>query len=161
MVKPTSKKKSKKKNKSAAERKFEYAQRQHAASVRRVFTNAGFIRFPKLADKAFTLTDHISSDFDDIFLFENLLICAEYTASSSDNVPDHLRKKKIVYDKIIECPTLIVSALCDLDIDLKTSIENHYREDEIIVRCIYCSRNDFDNKHKEIASSANYLEQLR
>jgi DGQHR domain-containing protein len=158
LAKLTSKKKPKKKRLSAAERRVQAAQRQHAASVRRVFTNSGFARFPKLTDRPFWLTEHIKSDFDDIFLYENLLICAEYTISNSDNVPTHLRKKKIVYDEIAERPESIISTLSSLDSDFKAEIKKNYNENEIIVRCIYCSRYDFDNKHKEISTNAEYLD---
>ncbi len=157
IVKKKPKKKPKKKL-SAEQKRAKLIERQHKAAVRQVFKNTGFVRFKNLEDKRFELTEHLSSDFDDIFLFENLLICAEYTTSNAGNVPDHLRKKEFIYAKIAEDPKLIISALSKLDSEFKAAINSDYTPDEIIVRCVYCSRNDFDNKHKEIATNAFYLD---
>ncbi|WP_323785528.1 DGQHR domain-containing protein [Thalassovita sp.] len=154
----TTKKKYKKKKLTSEERKALAFKRAHVNLVRSVFRNAGFKRYPKLADKEFTLGDLITSDFDDVYLYENLLICIEYTTSKSDLVSDHLKKKKIVYDKVADDKEALVSAFCDLDEEFKEDISATYNVDELVVRCLYCSRHDFAQKHKEITDNANYLD---
>ena len=151
-------KKSKRKKLSPEERKALALKRAHINLVRSVFRNTGFKRYPKLADKEFTLGGLITSDFDDVYCYENLLVCIEYTTSKSDQVGDHLKKKKIVYDKVADDKESLINAFCDLDEDFKAEITASYNLDELVVRCLYCSRNDFAQKYKDIAFNANYLD---
>lgn len=151
-------KKSRKKKYTPEEIKQRKVQQTHKNFARSVFRNCGFRRFPKLSDKQFTLDNLVTSDFDDVYLYENLLICLEYTTSKSDKVADHLRKKKIVYDHVKKNSEALIEVLSDLDADFKTEISKSYNSDEIVIRNVYCSRYDFQHKHKLIASSACYLD---
>jgi len=152
------KKTSKKKKLSADEISRRKIKRDHINFVRSVFRNTGFRRFPKLADKEFTLNELITSDFDDVYLYENILICLEYTTAKSENVAEHLKKKKIVYDFISNDPEALIQALSSLDEEFKEAISASYNSDEIIVRNVYCSRYDFEDKHKKITEVACYLD---
>lgn len=143
---------------SAEERKRRGVQSTHRRLIRAIFRNTGFERFTKLADRPFKIGDHIESDFDDVFVCENIVVCAEYTTSKSDNVGDHLRKKKIVYDEATENPTMLVETLAAIDSDFSNVALGCYRADELVVRFVYCSRYDFDAKHKTIAANAEYLD---
>lgn len=158
MAMKSKKKMSKKKKYTPEEIAQRKVQQTHKKIVRSVFRNSGFRRFPKLADKEFTLDDLVTSDFDDIYLYENLLICLEYTTSRPGKVGDHLKKKKIVYDHVADRPDSLIKALRELDADFKDAINTSYNTDEIIIKNVYCSRYDFANKHKLIADNACYLD---
>lgn len=158
MAKPVQKNKKKKPKLSKEEAAQKKLQGTHTNFARSVFRNSGFKRFPKLSDKEFTLSGLVTSDFDDIFLYENLLVCLEYTTSKSDNVSTHLKKKKIVYDHVVENPESLIDSLSGLDEEFKNAIGASYNRDEIIIRSVYCSRYDFDNKHKLIITNAIYLD---
>lgn len=160
MTKPIKKKKTKSKKKilSAAEKTARRTQRAHTNLIRGVFRNTGFVRFSKLADKYFELDAEISSDFDDIFVYENLVVCAEYTTSKSSNVGDHIKKKKIIYDHVKTNPTNFLQKMCDIDGAFKDKIMESYNHDQIIIQFVYCSRYDFDPKYKVIVSNPVFLD---
>ncbi len=143
---------------SSSERQILATKNAHIRLARGVFRNAGFKRFPKLADREFTLDGHITSDFDDIFLYENLVICLEYTISKPSNVGSHLKNKKIVYDQIAKKPIEILEIFAIKDSEFKSSIHENYDFSEIVVRTVYCSRYDFDQKFKEIINNVKYLD---
>lgn len=146
----------KKKKLSKEALKARRVQREHRSSVRGIFRNAGFVRFPKLADKEFSLDEATKSDFDDIFLFENLIVCAEYTTAKS--ISQHLKPKKIVYDHIKADPNNFLSILFDIDSDFKDTVLNNYTEEEIIIKIIYCSRYEFEEKYKVEVPNPIYLD---
>lgn len=155
--KSSGKKTSKKKKKlSKEERDFQARQRAHKNMVRRVFGNAGFRRFPKLADRQFTLSKQITSDFDDVFCFENVIVCAEYTVK--DNVGEHLKPKKIVYDEVAQNPNDVINKFCVLDTDFKIYIEHSYSISEYIIVVVYCSRNEVRPDHKKIVDNVVYFD---
>lgn len=124
-------------------------QRDHANLVRSVFQSSGFVRFSGLADKEFSLDSSTKSDFDDVFLYENLLICVERTASNSAGVGDHLRKKRIVYERALKDPVNLINVLSALDAEFARSITLHYSATEIVVKLVYCSRYDVSSTLKE------------
>ena len=125
--------------------------------ARSVFRLSGFQRFPKLSDKEFTFKGQ-KSDFDDIFLHENVLVCLEYTITQTSSISSHLKPKKIVYDKVQEDLSAFSSFLCDMDDDLKAAIENNYNHDEIIVRIVYCSLNAIESGLKSNVPNPIYLD---
>lgn len=91
-------------------------------------------------------------------MYENVLVCAEYTTAKSDNVGDHLRKKNVVYEEALRNVANLLSVLGGLDEDFKDAATAKYNADEFIVRCLYCSANEFDNKHKDNAGHAHFLD---
>ena len=147
-----------KKRLSASEKALARVRRTHARYVRSVFRNAGFERFSKLSEKEFSLDESVTSDFDDVYVFENIVVCAEYTVSKSENVPEHLRKKRIVYDYVCNSPETLLEVLGQLDSSFCSKISEKYNMNEVIVRCLYCSRNDFEQKHKSVISNVIYLD---
>ena len=73
---------------------------EHKKMIRSIFRQSGFERFPKFADKEFNFKGQIS-DIDDFWVFENVLVCCEYTThNTSKRIGTHLKNKKIIFDKI-------------------------------------------------------------
>lgn len=69
--------------------------------MRSLFKNAGFERVAEIAEKDVEILGR-KGEFDDCFIYENLLVLIEYTTSSSDNVSTHLKLKKIIFDRVVE-----------------------------------------------------------
>ena len=70
-------KRSKKKNKLTPDEKIK---RAHIREIQGVFRNAGFKRIAHVSGKGFTF-DGRSGELDDIFLYENIVVIAEYTTA--------------------------------------------------------------------------------
>ena len=141
------KKRKKKKVLSAEEKAHKKLVSGHKSMVRSVFRLTGFNRIASLADKEFEY-DGVKSDFDDIYVYENVLVCIEYTVTKSNLIGDHLKKKKILYDKIENDAESFCTFLCDMNTDIKSALYDKYSPSEIVVKVVYCSRNTFDSKHK-------------
>lgn len=90
--------KAKAKKKSPEERALARKQRSHLAIVRNALQNMGFVRFPDISDSAITFKG-TTSDFDDLFIWENVLLLLGYTVSSN-NISEHVKKKEFLYSKI-------------------------------------------------------------
>jgi DGQHR domain-containing protein len=133
----------------------EKAKRAHIRRVRNCFVGAGFERIPDLADKAFKFGT-VSSDFDDVFVFENLIVLAEYTSKKS-SVGDHLKSKKIVYDSVLAKPTDFASLLCDLSTKFRESIKG-FHPSKLVVKVIYASLFDFDTVHRTNVPGPIYMD---
>lgn len=61
----------------------------------------GIKRIPNLVGKTIVFKN-TTSDFDDIFVCENIIIILEYTILKSSELSSHLKKKKVLYDKILD-----------------------------------------------------------
>ena len=143
---------------SREEKERRKTQRDHANLVRGVFQSSGFVRFPGLADKEFSLDPSTKSDFDEVFLYENLLVCVERTVSNSAGIGDHLRKKKIVYERVHQNPLNLISVLSALDGKFANAITLNYSASEIVVKVVYCSRFDVSSSLKQQISEPVYFD---
>jgi len=129
----------------------------HIAAARRMFGLIGFQRVTGVAGKEFVF-DNQKSDVDDIFVYENIIVLAEYTASQSSNVGDHLKNKKIVYDKILNNVPTFVSFLKTTFPEAESSFASRYHQSQVIVKIAYCSRYDIEQTHKENIPGPVYLD---
>ena len=77
----------------------EVERRTHRAQVRATFRNAGFEKVLSVSDKEFEFKER-KGDFDDIFIYENIIVLAEYTCAKSGNLSRHILPKKILFDKV-------------------------------------------------------------
>ncbi len=109
MVK-TKKKAKKKKKLSSQELLQRRLKRKHFSEVRSVFSICGFKRVQSASDKEFTY-DGTTSDFDDIFIRDNVIVLSECTISQSSDLSVHLKKKKVLYDKILAEPWKFIEFL--------------------------------------------------
>lgn len=130
---------------------------EHAQMVRGVFRGAGFTRISALCGKEFNYNNQ-KSDFDEVFVFENVLVCIELTTTSSEKVGDHLKPKKIVYDKIQNDEEAFVKFYCDLSVDLGKTLLGKYAASDVVVRVVYASRHDFQPHYKINVPNPIYLD---
>lgn len=84
---------------SAEEKKDLRIKNSHKALIRNSLRDLGFKASHSIADKEFTC-DGATSDFDDAYILDNVVILVEYTTSAEANVTTHLKGKHILYQKI-------------------------------------------------------------
>jgi hypothetical protein len=84
--------KKKKKQVSAAQKEQDKIKRTHFREVRSIFSTCGFKRIPSASDQEFTFQG-TTSDLDDVFVFENIIVLIECTTAQND-IPGHLKRKK-------------------------------------------------------------------
>lgn len=153
--------KSKLTNEEKAQRKAENAevklQKDHRSNVRGVFTKAGFDRMSGIADKQFNF-DNQQTDVDDIFVYENVVIIAEYTCAKTDRVGAHLKNKKIIFDKILGKPLKFVEFISEKFVNCKIQFPQNYHSSKIVVKIIYCSRFEFDDHYKTNVPGPTYFD---
>jgi len=133
-----SKGKKKKPKKSAEEKKQERIQKAHRNLVAGTFRNAGFISVPGASERNFTY-DGSTTDFDDVFIFENVIVFCEYTTTRSDEVSTHLKKKKIIYDKILDDKNGFVTFFATKFPSFSTALGGKYSVHQLRIAIAYCS----------------------
>lgn len=153
------KKKSSKKRKLTDEEK---AQRQQEREIRNLLKNIGFERINRVNGKEFTFNER-TSELDDIFYFENIILLTEYTISKK--VGEHLLKKIHFYNKVNENKTDFIKFLFDNNIypDLNEKFENNkflkkYSLKQLQISILYCSKNTISQEHKNQATNVVYFD---
>ncbi|WP_181164995.1 DGQHR domain-containing protein [Mesorhizobium sp. B2-9-1] len=155
--KPGKGKKAKKPTLSPAEKAFNKLKADHRSAIRSSFRYAGFQRLAGLSDREFTFENQ-KSDLDDVFVYENVIILAEYTCSQPSGVGEHLKNKKIIYDKILANPTGFLKLLRDEFPAGAGQLAPQYHPQQTIVKIVYCSRYDFDEKYRTNVPGPIYMD---
>lgn len=138
----------KKKPRLSAEEK---SKRAHERAVRSIFSKMGFKRVPEIADKKFTY-EEITSDFDDAFIYENLIVLCEYTLSNKANIGEHFRKKAHLYKKICDNPKQFLEFYREQFPKLNESISPSYHKDQLELRIVYFSEHEVEPQHSNLES---------
>ena len=132
---------------SPEDEEFEKTQASHKLAVRSVFRFAGFRRVAGAAHKTFT-SENQTTDVDDIFIYQNIIVIAEYTCHQSSSVGNHLKNKKIVYDKIVNKPHQFIERLKSKFPDAAAESMTPYHYSQKRPRILYCSRYPLDEHYK-------------
>lgn len=119
--------------------------------IRNLLSNIGFIRVPYIDGTEFTYEGR-TSEFDDIYYSENIVILTEYTIG---NPSDHLINKKIIYDKINDNPRNFIKFLIGnekfihlRDVVNDKIIANNYTINQLQIRILYVSKKKISDEHK-------------
>jgi DGQHR domain-containing protein len=159
-AKPKKRRKRKKGKKpllSAADRAFNKIKADHRTIIRSTFRNAGFSRVTGVSDREFTY-DNQKTDVDDIFIYENVVVIAEYTGAQSSGVGEHLKNKKHVYDKILQNPSSFLKFLLGRFPASAPQFPAAYHSQQIVLKVLYCSRFDFEDKYKTNVPGPIYMD---
>jgi DGQHR domain-containing protein len=113
-------------------------QRRHRREIREVFSAVGFLRVEGASDKEFTY-DGVTSDFDDVFILENIIVFAEYT--TSNDIAEHAKKKYLMYDRIRKDDAKFVSFARGAPLGVAGILGTKYSDNQIRVVLLYCSLN--------------------
>lgn len=132
-------------------------QSEHRSSIRQIFSGTGFRRVTGVSDKPFTF-DGQTSDIDDLFIFENVIVVAEYTCTQSSEVGAHLKNKKLIFDKIIRNKLAFVRLLKTTFADIGTQLDTGYHASQIELRLVYCSRYRFDEHYQDNVPGPVYFD---
>jgi len=151
------KKKSTKPKLSADEKKRRKIQRDHIRLARSVLKTSGFQQLAGVADKEITY-EGTTSDCDDVFIWKNVVLVCEYTALPSEKLSEHLKKKKVLYDKIQLDPGKFVTFLRAKFPGIDGAFDALYEPHHFKVRIIYAPRNAITAKLKAEVPKVHYLE---
>jgi DGQHR domain-containing protein len=137
--------KPRKKRKKATPQEIE--QRNHRSDIRAVFRNAGFEKVVGVSDKEFTFNE-ATSDFDDVFIYENILVFTEYTTTQSSGISGHLKPKKIVYDTILNNTSDFIEFYENTFPIFKEARDDFFDYNQCEIIILYCSKNSINPKYK-------------
>lgn len=144
----------KSKPKKTAEEKMQDA---HIKLVRDAFFGAGFDYVPKAANKNFTF-EGSTTDFDDVFHYENLVVLCEYTVSRNADISGHLKKKKIPYDKILDNIPGFIEFFRQNFPAFDAALSTKYSVHQLRLVIIYCSLNSVKQDYKEEVPRLKYYD---
>jgi DGQHR domain-containing protein len=138
----------------------ELEQNLQKKEIRNLMENIGFSRAPHVEGKEF-IYDGRTSELDDVFLYENLVVFTEYTIGSPGI---HLLKKKIIYDKINNNPRDFIKFIITepkfkqfTDILKKTCLKN-YTINQLQIRILYASKSALNKEHKDNVDNVHYFD---
>lgn len=160
MKKIMSKKRASGKKKKVTLSEAELQKRNHIKDIRTTMENIGFHRVTGI-DGINIVYKSRRSEFDDFFIYDNLLIIAEYTSDQS--VSKHLLNKKAIYDLIDQSHREFVEFVisepkfASFKEYYNNTIKNKYSVGQIHIRIIYCSIKPVDIQLKEVCSTNKSL----
>lgn len=161
MAKKTNKR-VKKKIKLTPEQKAEnLLKRNQEKEIRLIFKNLGFHRLANINRKQFVYNNR-TSEMDDIFICENIILITEYTISKKPG--DHLKNKILFYNKIIENEKAFVDFMYNEPklISFQKYYDEHikpkYSNNHLKVKILYCSKFNVSEEHKKNASGVIFFD---
>lgn len=160
MKKTLSKKSSKRKRKvlSPEEKLKRKEQRDQMKEIREIMSRIGFKRLSGIDGKEFVYEGR-TSELDDIFICENIILLTEYTIGDP-----HILTKKIIYDKINNNTHTFIKYLLDNKIfdsfnDIyDNSISDKYTINQLRVKILYCSKKSISQEHKDNVLNVIYFD---
>jgi hypothetical protein len=141
---------------SPAERLARKIKRDHFREVRGVFEAAGFKRIVGIIEKKF-LYSGSTSDFDEIFLSENILVLVELT-TLRDSISEHLKKKNYLYEKIQENVPVFITFLDGNFPEFKSVRGTKYRPEHFQISIVYASLHHVERAWKDDVPNVAYLD---
>jgi DGQHR domain-containing protein len=157
MAKGKKKKKKSKVKLPAAERAQRLIKQTHFREVRSIFATCEFKRIPSASDKEITYQG-TTSDFDDVFIRENIVVLCECTVIQAGEVSGHLKKKKVLYDKINADVPAFLAFLDTTFPDFKASKDPKFQPHHFQVVIVYCSRYPITTELKDEVPGVTYLD---
>ncbi len=148
----------KKKKLSPEELAFLKEQRDQKKEIRDIMRRVGFTRLTGIDGKEFVYKDR-TSEIDDIFVCENVIILTEYTIGEP-----HLLKKSIFYNLINENVGGFIKHIIEnnvfesLSVDYKNRISNKYTINQLKLRILYCSKKTISREHKDVVKGVVYFD---
>lgn len=137
------------------ERRDRKIKNDHVRSARSIFRNCGFDRVTEIANKDIIFKAR-PGEFDDAFIHENVLVLAEYTTSRS--VSDHLKSKKILFERVLSDPEGFVAYLRTSFPAFDERLGDAFFPSDYVIRIVYCSRYEFDASVKDYVPEPIYLD---
>lgn len=155
-------KKTKKKVRLTPEQKAQnLLKRTQENEIRNIFKNLGFYRIPNIDGKEIKYKDR-TSEMDDIFVCENVILLTEYTIAK--NPGDHIKNKTIFYNKVFENKKEFIEFL-NTEPKLngfkkyyEENIKGKYSINQLKLEILYSSRFDVAVEHKNNAQGVVFFD---
>lgn len=150
--------KKRKKRMSPEEKAFKKEQREQKKEIRDIMKRIGFSRLLGIDGKEFVY-DGRTSELDDLFVCENVIVLTEYTVGEP-----HLLKKSVLYNKINSNIGDFIRFLVDNKIydsfsnELNDRIKPKYTVNQLILRILYCSKKTISQEHKDNVKDIIYFD---
>lgn len=146
------------KKKMSPEQKREKARlRSFNKSHRNIFIRAGFVRLSPV-DGIHFCYEGLQGELDDIFVYENVVILAEYTLSNASNLGPHAKGKAGIHNKITEDPSRFLDFFCKISEGVsswRNSIP--YTNKQLIVKMVYGSHSALEDHHKALFKDVKFI----
>ncbi|MEL7729291.1 hypothetical protein AAG612_07130 [Citromicrobium bathyomarinum] len=141
-----------------AKRRRERArERSFLRSHRVIFERIGFSRITPVDGVHFEF-EGLKSELDDIFVFENVVVLAEYTRSSGAGLAKHAKGKGGVHSKIAENPVKFLEFFRKKSTGLDEWFRDvNYTPKQLEVRIIYASIDSLEDHHKALFKSSKFM----
>lgn len=133
-------------------------QRDQKKEIQDIMKRVGFRRLSRIDGTEFVYKGR-TSELDDIFICENVIILTEYTVGEP-----HLLKKSLLYNLINENAGEFVRFIVDNKIfdsfneEYETKISPKYSINQLKVRILYCSKKTISTEHKDVVKGVSYFD---
>lgn len=140
-----------------AARQEKARERAFTLAHRNIFERAGFTRLLDVDGVHFEY-QNLTSELDDIFVFENVVIFAEYTRSSPGNLGSHAKGKAGIHNKISENPVKFLEFFSNLSPGVKSWLSSiNYTKKQIVSSIIYGSISALEDNHKALFNHSKFM----
>lgn len=154
-------KSTKKKRLSPEEKQQRKLKRDQEREIRTIFKNLGFTRLPNIDGKNIAYEGR-SSEMDDIFIRENIVLLVEYTIVK--NVGSHISNKSLFYNKINENKKSFIEflktepKLYPFKDYYENNIKDKYTSNQLKLEILYCSLNDVNEEYKNSVHNVHFFD---
>lgn len=128
--------------------------------IRNILKNIGFERLNYIDGKEF-IYDGRTSEMDDVFIFENIILITEYTIGNPSN---HLAKKNYFYEKVLKDPKIFIefmineAKLSSFQKYYDSKIKEKYTLNQLKLEILYCSKKSVNLEHKESLKEIKFFD---
>ena len=145
------------KEQKAAQRREKSRDRAFIRAHRRIFERAGFTRLQPVDGVHFTYQG-IKSELDDIFVFENVIVIAEYTRSAAGGLGSHAKGKVGIHNKITENRTDFLGFFKSQSPGVSDWFgSTPYTKKQIIIRQVYGSIDALEDHHQALFNGVTFM----
>jgi DGQHR domain-containing protein len=138
----------------------EKEQIQQRKEVSAILKNVGFSRLPSIDGKEIVF-DSRTTEMDDIFIYENIILITEYTIG---NPSTHLLKKNYFYDKVNQDKSAFIDfllsepKLSSFKDYYDKNIKEKYSKNQLRIKILYCSKQTISDEHKNLVKDVVYFD---
>lgn len=134
-------------------------EKKYQKDVSSIFTLAGFTSIKVESHEV--VFEGRTGEVDNLFVYENIIVVCEHTYTKSPS--DHLLKKKVLFDLIIESPVKFVKFLIETFPEFKLIHDNSlgYSTHQYEVKVAYFSRYIVPDEHMNLCESVYFFDYSR
>ena len=143
-----------KKKLSAQEKARIKEQKTQQKEITNILKNIGFSKIPCIDGREFQY-DNRTTEIDDIFVYENVILIIEYTIGTPG---EHLLKKNYFYDKVNTDKRAFLdfllseSKLSSFRTYYNDRIQSKYTKNQLRIKILYCSKQTISAEHKGLVN---------